>query len=64
MGNLYSTEEYKANKDAGYNIFYMGINLGAFICNIVAAFMRNQYGWGAAFITAGFGMFVGLIIFR
>jgi POT family proton-dependent oligopeptide transporter len=63
VGNLYSTEEYKANKDAGYNIFYMGINLGAFICNIVAAFMRNQYGWGAAFITAGIGMFVGLIIF-
>ena len=44
VGNLYSTEEYKANKDAGYNIFYMGINIGAFICNIIAAFMRNQYG--------------------
>ena len=63
VGNLYSTDEYKANKDAGYNIFYMGINLGAFICNIIAAFMRNQYGWSAAFITAGVGMFVGLIIF-
>ncbi|MBL7885469.1 MAG: peptide MFS transporter [Flavobacterium sp.] len=63
VGNLYSNEEYKANKDAGYNIFYMGINIGAFICNIIAAFMRNQYGWGAAFITAGIGMFLGLIIF-
>lgn len=63
VGNLYSKEEYKANKDAGYNIFYMGINIGAFICNIIAAFMRNQYGWGAAFITAGIGMFLGLIIF-
>ncbi|ESU21038.1 proton/peptide symporter family protein [Flavobacterium enshiense DK69] len=63
VGNLYSTEEYKANKDAGYNIFYMGINIGAFICNIIAAFMRNQYGWSAAFITAGVGMFIGLIIF-
>ena len=63
VGNLYSTDEYKANKDAGYNIFYMGINLGAFICNIIAAFMRNQYGWSAAFITAGVGMFLGLIIF-
>ncbi|ESU21650.1 proton/peptide symporter family protein [Flavobacterium cauense R2A-7] len=63
VGNLYSTEEYKANKDAGYNIFYMGINIGAFICNIIAAFMRNQYGWSAAFITAGIGMFIGLIIF-
>lgn len=63
VGNLYSKDEYKANKDAGYNIFYMGINIGAFICNIIAAFMRNQYGWGAAFITAGVGMFLGLIIF-
>ncbi len=63
VGNLYSKDEYKANKDAGYNIFYMGINIGAFICNIIAAFMRNQYGWGAAFITAGIGMFLGLVIF-
>jgi proton-dependent oligopeptide transporter, POT family len=63
VGNLYTNEEYKANKDAGYNIFYMGINIGAFICNIIAAFMRNQYGWGAAFITAGIGMFLGLVIF-
>lgn len=63
LGNLYSKEEYKANKDAGYNIFYMGINIGAFVCNIIAAFMRNQFGWGAAFATAGIGMFVGLVIF-
>ncbi len=63
LGNLYSAPEYKANKDSGYNIFYMGINIGAFICNIIAAFMRNKIGWGAAFTTAGIGMFVGLIIF-
>jgi proton-dependent oligopeptide transporter, POT family len=62
LGNLYSTPQYVANKDAGYNIFYMGINIGAFVCNIIAAFMRNKYSWGAAFITAGVGMFVGLII--
>ncbi|AEW85678.1 MFS transporter [Flavobacterium columnare] len=63
VGNLYTDEKYIANKDAGYNIFYMGINIGAFLCNIIAAFMRNQYGWSAAFITAGIGMFLGLIIF-
>ena len=63
LGNLYSTDEYKANKDAGYNIFYMGINVGAFICNIIAAFMRNKFGWGEAFITAGVGMYIGLIVF-
>lgn len=63
LGNLYSEEPYKKNKDAGYNIFYMGINIGAFICNFFAAFMRNKFDWGAAFMTAGIGMFVGLIIF-
>ncbi|MDR6516284.1 peptide MFS transporter [Chryseobacterium camelliae] len=63
LGNLYSEEPYKANKDSGYNIFYMGINIGAFICNIIAAFMRNKFGWGEAFITAGVGMLVGLVIF-
>ena len=63
LGNLYSDDKYKANKDAGYNIFYMGINIGAFVCNIIAAYMRNKYGWGEAFVTAGVGMFIGLIIF-
>lgn len=63
VGNLYNDDRYKANKDAGYNIFYMGINVGAFICNFVAAFMRINYGWGFAFIAAGIGMIVGLIIF-
>lgn len=63
LGNLYSTEEYKDFKDSGYSIFYMGINIGAFICNIIAAFMRNKFGWGAAFASAGIGLFLGLIVF-
>ncbi len=63
LGNLYNRPEYKHLKDKGYNIFYMGINLGAFVCNFVAAYMRNSYGWGWAFGAAGVGMIVGLIIF-
>lgn len=63
LGNLYNDPKYKANKDMGYNIFYMGINLGAFICNFIAAIMRNKIGWHGAFLTAGFGMFVGVITF-
>lgn len=63
LGNLYSEEQYKAMKDSGYSIFYMGINIGAFVCNIIAAFMRNKFDWGAAFMTAGVGMFIGLIVF-
>jgi POT family proton-dependent oligopeptide transporter len=63
LGNLYSSAENKPLKDSGYNIFYMGINLGAFICNFVAAYMRNEYGWGYAFGAAGVGMFLGVIWF-
>lgn len=63
VGNLYNDTRYRANKDSGYNIFYMGINVGAFICNFVAAFMRNNYGWGYAFAAAGVGMIIGLVIF-
>lgn len=63
LGNLYSDDQYKSNKDSGYNIFYMGINIGALVCNFFAAFMRNRYGWEFAFLTAGIGMFLGLIIF-
>lgn len=63
LGNLYNEEKYKANKDSGYNIFYMGINVGAFICTFIAAAMRNHFGWGGAFFAAGIGMFLGVLIF-
>lgn len=63
LGNLYNHEEFKASKDSGYNIFYMGINIGALICNFFAAYLRNVYGWGYAFLGAGIGMFLGLIVF-
>jgi len=50
-------------KDAGYNIFYMGINIGAFACNFVAAILRNRFGWGWAFAAAGVGMAFGVVWF-
>ena len=50
-------------KDAGYNIFYMGINIGAFVCNFVAAILRNRFGWGWAFSAAGVGMIIGVLWF-
>lgn len=63
LGNLYNAPQYKSNKDAGYNIFYMGINIGAFVCNFVAAYMRNNLGWGWAFGAAGIGMLIGVVTF-
>jgi proton-dependent oligopeptide transporter, POT family len=63
LGNLYNSPEYKEKKDAGYSIFYMGINIGAFVCNFFGAALYNLMGWGAAFIAAGIGMFIGVLIF-
>jgi POT family proton-dependent oligopeptide transporter len=63
LGNIYNRPDLKPKKDVAYNIFYMGINIGAFVCNFVAAFLRNNYSWGWAFAAAGFGMTLGLIWF-
>jgi POT family proton-dependent oligopeptide transporter len=61
VGRLYP--EGSKLKDAGYNIFYMGINIGAFVCNFIAAILRNRFGWGYAFAAAGIGMLIGVITF-
>ena len=63
LGNLYSTDEYRDRKDEGYNIFYMGINIGAFICNFFSAAIIIVWGWKYAFVAAGIGMFLGVLIF-
>lgn len=62
LGNIYNREDLKPLKDNAYNIFYMGINIGAFVCNFVAAWLRNTYGWGYAFAAAGVGLIIGMII--
>ena len=62
LGNIYNREDLKPLKDNAYNIFYMGINIGAFVCNFVAAYLRNAYGWGYAFAAAGVGLIIGMII--
>lgn len=61
LGNLYRRLPEK--RDDAYNIFYMGINLGAFISPLIAAWLRNAYGWHYAFGAAGLGMVFSLIIF-
>jgi POT family proton-dependent oligopeptide transporter len=63
LGSFYSEEKYKAKKDEGYNIFYMGINVGAFICNFFGAALYNMLGWHWAFFAAGIGMVIGVIVF-
>ncbi|MBN1349327.1 MFS transporter, partial [candidate division KSB1 bacterium] len=62
VGNLY--EPGSPFKDVGYNIFYMGINVGAFLAPLAATFMHNAFGsYNAAFAIAAVGMVVSLVIF-
>ncbi len=63
LGNFYNEDQYKEKKDEGYNIFYMGINIGAFICNFFGAALQILLGWQYAFMAAGLGMFIGVIVF-
>ncbi|MGC4040443.1 MAG: peptide MFS transporter [Flavobacterium sp.] len=63
LGNFYNDDQYKDKKDEGYNIFYMGINIGAFICNFFGAALQILLGWHFAFMAAGLGMFIGVVVF-
>ena len=63
LGNFYNEDQYKDKKDEGYNIFYMGINVGAFVCNFFGAALQILLGWQYAFMAAGVGMFIGVVVF-
>ncbi|RLD16614.1 hypothetical protein DRI50_01415 [candidate division KSB1 bacterium] len=63
VGNLYPLGS--PLKDPGYNIFYMGINLGAFIAPLTATALHNYFGtYQSAFAAAAVGMFLSLIVFE
>ncbi len=61
VGNLY--RDRPQLRDAGFNIFYMGINIGAFIAPIAVAWLRARYGWSVAFRSASLAMVAALVIF-
>lgn len=63
LGNVYTVPEHIHQKDEGYSIFYMGVNIGAFICNFFGAALYIMLGWEYAFLAAGVGMFIGVAIF-
>jgi proton-dependent oligopeptide transporter, POT family len=58
VGGLYP--EGSALKDRAYNIFYMGINIGAFLAPVCAEFVKSKWGFHPAFAVAAFGMVVSL----
>jgi len=51
-------------RDAGFTVFYMGINLGAFIGPLITAWLAQKFGWGSGFLSAAVGMGIGLAQFR
>lgn len=53
-----------ARRDAGFTIFYMGVNLGAFIGPLACGWLATTYGWHYGFGAAGVGMVLGLIQFK
>jgi POT family proton-dependent oligopeptide transporter len=53
-----------ARRDAGFTIFYMGVNLGAALGPMVCGWLAEAYGWHWGFAAAGIGMILGLIQFR
>ncbi|MGH9159797.1 MAG: peptide MFS transporter [Vicinamibacteraceae bacterium] len=59
VGSLY--EQSDARRDAGFSIFYMGINLGAFIGPLIAGWLAQRVDWHAGFAVAGVGMALGLV---
>ncbi|MFQ3652358.1 MAG: peptide MFS transporter, partial [Gemmataceae bacterium] len=61
VGNLYGPNDPRL--DNAYTIFYMGINLGAFLAPIVAGIVRVHYGFHWAFGVAGIGMAISLLLF-
>ena len=62
LGMLYGKNNEK--KDSGFTIFYMGINLGAFLSPLVCGSLAMKYGFGIGFASAGIGMLVGTIIYK
>lgn len=61
VGELYS--EHDPRRDAGFSIFYMGINLGAFIAPLIVGTVGLDYNFHLGFGIAAVGMFLGLAIF-
>jgi proton-dependent oligopeptide transporter, POT family len=60
VGNLYARGS--PLRDRAYNIFYLGINVGAFLAPIIAEVMRAKFGYHPAFAVAAFGMVISVAI--
>jgi POT family proton-dependent oligopeptide transporter len=63
VGALY-TGQPGAKRDAGFSIFYMGINLGAFVAPLIAGTIGETWNWRGGFFCCGLFMLLGVVLFR
>ena len=61
VGGLYAPGDHR--RDRAYSIFYVGINVGAFLAPLVCGTLGEQAGWHYGFAAAGVGMLIGLAIY-
>ena len=61
VGALYPQGDTR--RDKGFTIFYIGINIGAFLASITVGLVAYYYGWHAGFGLAGIGMVLGQIVY-
>jgi POT family proton-dependent oligopeptide transporter len=61
VGTLYAPGDPR--RDRAFSIFYVGINLGAFLAPLVCGTLGEELGWHYGFAAAGVGMTVGLVIY-
>ena len=61
LGRLYKSNDLR--RDSGFSIFYVGINLGAFLAPLIVGYVGETINWHYGFAIAGFGMLAGLIQF-
>ena len=59
VGQLYAPHDVR--RDAGFSIFYMGINLGAFIAPLICGYLGQRVNWHHGFASAGLGMVIGIV---
>jgi len=65
VGDLYADDtDGGARRDAGFSIFYMGINVGAFVAPLICGYLGETINWHLGFAAAGVGMVLGLIQYR
>ena len=62
LGTQYEPNDPR--RDSGFTIFYIGINLGAFLAGISSGYIKELFGWHISFALASIGLIIGLITFQ